>query len=170
VSEYVALHSTVPQSWWRRQGGPGIHLPRWPEAPDRLRVLCASQPPPRDDPLTLRNRAVPFSLQLPVLHQVVKHRSGRVRQPALYPPPALLRQISRHARERPSRSRRADERVEVTSVGLLPDLRASGDDVGVAVRDVVELVGPDGVIEGLGESGGLVVVVHRVVECDGYEG
>jgi hypothetical protein len=39
--------------------------------------------------------------------------------------------------------------------------------VGESIGDVVKLIGPDGVVDGFGVSLCLVVVVLRVVECDG---
>jgi hypothetical protein len=62
----------------------------------------------------------------------------------------------------------ADESVKLTSVGLLPDLRAGREDMGASVGRVVKLVGPNGVFEGLGVTLGLVVVVLGVVKGDGW--
>ena len=51
-------------------------------------------------------------------------------------------QAMRDAGQRAAGADRADEAVDL-AVGLRPDLRAGGVDVGLAVGDVVELVGPD---------------------------
>ena len=101
-----------------------------------------------------------------MLDQPVQHTTRRVGQPALHPALALLLQVPRHTRQRPARARRADERVELAAVCLLPYFRTRREDVGAAVRLVVELVRPDGVVERVGVSLCLVVVVLRVVECD----
>lgn len=39
-----------------------------------------------------------------------------------------------------------------------------------SVGGIIELIGPDCVVEGLGVAAGLVVVVLGVVECDGCGG
>src|SRR5271166_6774450 len=49
------------------------------------------------------------------------------------------------ARERAAGADRASEAVD-PALGLLPDFRAGGRDVPVAIGDIVELVGPDGAV------------------------
>ncbi len=97
----------------------------------------------------------------------MQHAAWRVSKPALHAPFALLLQVARGARQRASGAGSGDEAIELAAVGLLPDLRAGRLDVRLAVGGVVELVGPDGVVEALGVPLGLVVVVLRVVERDG---
>src|SRR6185369_12149084 len=56
-----------------------------------------------------------------------------------------LTQGPSHAGQCPAGSNRADESIDL-AVGLAPDLRTCGAVVTVSVRNIVELVGPDGAI------------------------
>ena len=118
--------------------------------------------------LTLSDRSRAFSLGLAVLNQFVKYTSGRVRQPSLDSSITLLLQVPRDTCQCSARTCCADECVEISAPGLFPDLRTSGGDVSASVGRVVELVCPDGIVERFSVSRGLVVVVLRVVECDGW--
>lgn len=115
--------------------------------------------------LTLSNRSISFPLSLACLYQLVEHRSRRVSQPTLNSTFALLLQKSNSPCQRSSCTRRTGERIQL-SARLLPDLGTSRQDVGLSVRRVVELVGPNGVLEGFSESLRLVVVVLGVVVGD----
>ena len=119
---------------------------------------------------TLGDRPSALSLGLAVLDQSVQHTTRWIGQPGLDPPVTLLCEVSRHTGQGASGAGGADESVKLTSVGLLPDLRAGREDMGASVGRVVKLVGPDGVVEGFRVSRGLVVVVLRVVKRDGWGG
>lgn len=99
---------------------------------------------------------------------MVQHTARRVRQVSLHSSVTLFRQVPRHASQGPAGTGGADESIQLATVSLVPDLRPSRGDVGTTVGSVVELVCPDGIVERFGVSAGLVVVVLRVVECDGY--
>ena len=117
--------------------------------------------------LTFGDRSSTFPLRLSVLNQLVKHTSRWVSQPALNPSITLLFQESSGSRQCSSGSRGTDKRIELAAVGLLPDLGTGRGDVSTSVGGIVELVCPDGIVEGFGISRSLVVVVLRVVKCDG---
>ena len=59
---------------------------------------------------------------------------------------------------------RASEAIYLT-IQLLPDLRSCCFNMGLAIRSVVELVGPDRVLDRLCVTSCLMVIVLRVVEC-----
>ena len=117
---------------------------------------------------TLSDRSIALPLHLAILHHMIQHTPLWVRQVTLHPPIALLRQVARDTRQCPTRTCSADERVQLAPVGLRPDFRPGRSNVSPTIGGVVELIGPDGVVEGFGVSTGLVVVVLRIVECDGY--
>ena len=80
----------------------------------------------------------------------------------------LLLEVARHAAERAARARRADERVDA-AVGLVPDLRAGGGVVRVAIRGVVELVAADGALDFRGNARRELLVVVVVGVRDGLD-
>lgn len=111
---------------------------------------------------TLNKRAAALDVR-------VEDTARRIGQEDLGLAVALLLQEPGNSSQGTSSTGRAGESVNLT-VQLLPDLRSSGLDMGAAVGRVVELVGPDGVLEALGVASSLVVVVLGVVECHGRDG
>jgi hypothetical protein len=99
----------------------------------------------------------------------VQDRPRGVGEEALDAAVADVLEVAGYAGKRAAGTCCASESVDLAT-GLVPDLRASGLNVRLAVGGVVELVGPDGVVEALGVALGLVVVVLRVVEGDGGDG
>ena len=97
----------------------------------------------------------------------MQHASGRISQPNLRLPTALLLQELAHTRECSTRTRSTGESVQGSS-SLLPDLWARGFIVRPGVRNVIELVRPHGIGKLFGEFFRLVVVVFRVLV--GYRG
>lgn len=113
---------------------------------------------------TLRNTAAGALDQLSTaLDVAVEHTAWRISQEALDPAIADGLQVSRDTCQGTGRSRGASEGVDL-SLRLGPNLWTGGLDVRLTVGRVVELVRPDGVIERLRVSSGLVVVVLWVVE------
>jgi hypothetical protein len=98
----------------------------------------------------------------------VQHAAGRVGQEALDAATRHILEVPGDAGERARRASRAGKSVDL-ALGLSPDLGPRRLDMGAAVGRVVELVGPDGVVEALGVAARLVVVVLRVVEGDGWD-
>lgn len=96
----------------------------------------------------------------------VQNTTGRIGQKDLGLSVRLLLQEPSNSSKSTTSTGGASETIDFT-LQLLPDLGSSGLDMGLTVGGVVELVGPDGVVEGLGMAGGLVVVVLGVVECHG---
>lgn len=93
----------------------------------------------------------------------VKHRSRWVGEPALHAAVGGFLKVSGYAGNGTCCSGGAGESVKL-AIGLGPDFRTGSLDMRLAVGSVVELVCPDGVVEGGGVAGGLVVVVLRVLE------
>lgn len=96
----------------------------------------------------------------------VQNTTGRIGQKDLCLSVRLLLQEPSNSSKGTTSAGGASETIDLT-LQLLPDLGSSGLDMGLTVGGVVELVGPDGVVEGFGVAGGLVVVVLGVVECHG---
>lgn len=111
---------------------------------------------------TLNKRAAALDVR-------VQNTAGRISQEDLGLAVALLLQVPGNTAQGTASACGAGESVDL-AVQLLPDLGSSGLDMGTAVGGVVELVGPDGVLEALGMAGSLVVVVLGVVERHGGDG
>lgn len=99
----------------------------------------------------------------------VQHAAGGVCKEALDAAAGDVLEISRRASKSPSSAGRAGEGVHLAA-RLRPYLGPRRLDVRAAVGRVVELVRPDGVVQGLGMPLRLVVVVLRVVKRHGRHG
>lgn len=119
---------------------------------------------------TLSDTATGALNQVPAtLDIAVQHTARRIGKETLNLSITDSLQVARDTSQSTTGTRSTSESVNLT-VRLRPDLRTSRLDMRLAVGGVVELVRPDGVVQGLGVPTSLVVVVLRVVECDGGDG
>ena len=99
------------------------------------------------------------------LNVTVKDTAGRIREERLHAVVANLLEVVGNSGKGTTRASRAGERIKV-SPSLRPDLWTGGLDVRSAVCGVIELIGPHSIVQRLGVSPRLVVVVLWVVESD----
>src|SRR5579875_433398 len=112
----------------------------------------------------LRDGAAASRLQHTVADEFIETAAGRVREHAPHRLAARF-QILGDARDGSTRACRRDERIDAP-VRLLPNLRSRRLDVRAAVRDVVELVGPDRVAERGGDALRDLLVLVRIAVRD----